>query len=137
MKLSTIAKLCGLIWCWLLAAVPRPIRVVMQWQCVLTSVLALIAGFAVGTTGAISALFGGGVMLAAESIFALLAGVSNVTSAAQTLRRIIRAESAKVGVIVLLLWVVLTIYEQVEPPIFIGAFMAAVLIYPVALLSRD
>jgi len=109
----------------------------MQWQCVLTSVLALIAGFAVGPTGAISALFGGGVMLAAEGIFALFAGVSKVTSAAQTLRRIIRAESAKVGVIVLLLWVVLTKYEQVEPPIFIGAFMAAVLIYPVALLSRD
>ncbi len=50
----------------------------------------------------------------------------------------IRAETAKIGVIVLQLWVVLlTAYQAVVPGIFIGTFIVAVLIYPVALLVRD
>jgi hypothetical protein len=38
---------------------------------------------------------------------------------------------------VLQLWVVLTAYEGVVPGVFIGTFIVAVLIYPVALLVRD
>jgi hypothetical protein len=48
-----------------------------------------------------------------------------------------RAEAAKIGVIVLQLWLVLTAYGSVVPAVFIGTFIVAVLMYAVALLVRD
>jgi F0F1-type ATP synthase assembly protein I len=66
-----------------------------------------------------------------------MAGGNKVRSAGETLRTLFRAEAAKIGVIVLQLWVVLTAYEAVVPAVFIGTFVVAVLIYPIALLIRD
>ena len=53
------------------------------------------------------------------------------------LRTLLRAEAAKVGLIVIQLWLVLTAYEQVVPAVFVATFAVAVLIYPVALLVRE
>ena len=79
----------------------------------------------------------GGAMMVACCVYAALTGRNKVRSAGETLRVLIRAETAKIGVIVLQLWVVLTAYEGVVPGVFIGTFIVAVLIYPVALLVRD
>ena len=77
------------------------------------------------------------VMMVACCVYAALTGRNKVRSAGETLRVLIRAETAKIAVIVLQLWVVLTAYEGVVPGVFIGTFIVAVLIYPVALLVRD
>ena len=115
----------------------RPLRVVLRWQFLVTLGIAVLAGLWLGVAAAISALLGGMVMMVACCVYAALTGRNKVRSAGETLRVLIRAETAKIGVIVLQLWVVLTAYEGVVPGVFIGTFIVAVLIYPVALLVRD
>jgi ATP synthase protein I len=115
----------------------RPLRLVLRLQFLVTLGIAVGAGLWLGAHAAISALLGGVVMMVACCVYAALTGRNKVRSAGETLRVLIRAETAKIGVIVLQLWVVLTAYEAVVPWIFIGTFIVAVLIYPVALLVRD
>ena len=76
-------------------------------------------------------------MMVAGGVYAVMTGGKKVRSAGDTLRVLIRAEASKIGLIVLQLWVVLTAYAAVVPAVFIGTFIVAVLIYPVALLVRD
>ena len=115
----------------------KPYRVALRWQFCITSGIALVAGFALGANGAISAILGGAVMMVAGFVYAVMTGGNKVRSAGDTLRTLIRAEASKIGLIVLQLWLVLTAYEAVMPAVFIGTFIVAVLIYPVALLVRD
>jgi ATP synthase protein I len=115
----------------------RPLRVVLRLQFLVTLGIAVGTGLWLGVYAAISALLGGMVMMVACCVYAALTGRNKVRSAGETLRVLIRAETAKIGVIVLQLWVVLTAYEGVVPGVFIGTFIVAVLIYPVALLVRD
>lgn len=115
----------------------RPLRTVWQWQILATAVLALAAACWMGLDAAISAILGGLVMMVAGGVFAALAGGNKVRSAGETLRRLIRAEAGKIGAIVLQLWLVLTAYESVVPAVFIGSFIVAVMIYPIALRVRD
>jgi ATP synthase protein I len=115
----------------------RPLRLVLRLQFLVTLGLALGAGLWLGVHGAISAILGGLVMMVACCVYAALTGRNKVRTAGEVLRVVIRAETAKIGVIVLLLWMGLTGYEAVVPAIFIGSFIVAVLIYPVALLVRD
>jgi ATP synthase protein I len=102
-----------------------------------TTGIALVTGLSIGGNGAISAMLGGMVMMVAGCVYAAMTGVNKVRSAGETLRTLFRAEAVKIGVIVLQLWVVLTAYEAVVPAVFIGTFVVAVLIYPIALLIRD
>jgi ATP synthase protein I len=82
-------------------------------------------------------MLGGFVMMVAGCVYAAMTGGNKVRSAGETLRTLIRAEASKIGAIVLQLWVVLTAYESVVPVVFIGTFIVAVLIYPIALLVRE
>lgn len=115
----------------------RPLRLVLRLQFLVTSGIALAAGFWLGGAGATSAILGGVVMMVACCVYAWMTAGRQVRSAGEVLRTLIRAESAKIGVIVLQLWLVLTAYDAVVPAVFIGTFIVAVLIYPVALLSHD
>ena len=115
----------------------KSFRAVLRWQFFVTIGLAAVAGLMAGSDGAISAMLGGTVMLVANCVYAVMTGGSKVRSAGDTLRTLIRAEAAKIGVIVLQLWAVLTAYEALVPAVFIGTFIVAVLMYAVALLARD
>lgn len=116
---------------------PKPLRFVLWLQFLVTLGITAVAAIWLGAHGAVSALLGGTVMLVAGVVYALMIRGDTVRSAAEVLRTLFRAEAAKVGVIVLQLWFVLTAYEQVVPGIFVGTFVVAVLIYPVALLVRE
>ena len=115
----------------------KPVRAALRWQFWLTLGIALAAGLFIGGDGAISAILGGAVMLVAGCVYGVMTGGNKVRSAGDTLRTLFRAEASKIGLIVLQLWLVLTAYEAVVPAVFIGTFIVAVLIYPVALLVRD
>jgi ATP synthase protein I len=47
------------------------------------------------------------------------------------------AEAVKIGLIVVLLWLVLAMYREVVVLVFIGTFTATVLIFAMALFVRD
>lgn len=134
--MSTINRFAGLPRS-LSAVAGKPLRTVLRWQFLATSGISVVAAGLFGAAGAISAMLGGLVMIVAGCVYAAMTGGNKVRSAGETLRTLIRAEASKIGVIVLQLWVVLTAYESVVPAVFIGTFIVAVLIYPIALLVRE
>jgi len=117
--------------------VGKSVRTVLLWQFLATTSIALVAGLLLGIEGAISAMLGGFVMMTAGCLFACMAGGKRIQPIGETLRTLIRAEASKIGLIVMQLWLVLTAYENVVPLVFIGTFIVAVMIHPIALLVRD
>jgi len=117
--------------------VGKSVRTVLQWQFLATTGIALVAGLLLGIEGAVSAMLGGFVMMTAGCLFACMAGGKRIRPVGETLRTLIRAEASKIGLIVMQLWLVLTAYENVVPLVFIGTFIVAVMIHPIALLVRD
>jgi F0F1-type ATP synthase assembly protein I len=99
--------------------------------------VAVPAGWLVGLHGVVSSLLGGLVNVSAGVVFALLAGLGRPATAAATVHAMIRAETAKITVIVLALWLVLTSYREVVHGAFFAAFIATVLVSQAAILIRD
>jgi F0F1-type ATP synthase assembly protein I len=75
--------------------------------------------------------------VSAGVVFAMLVRLGRPQTAAGTLRTMLRAEAAKVAVIVLQLWLVLTGYREVVHGAFIAAFVCTVLVSQAAILIRD
>lgn len=84
-----------------------------------------------------SGLLGSLVNVSAGVVFALLVGIGRPTTAGGTLRTMLRAEAAKIAVIVLLLWLVLKGYRELVHAAFFAAFVAAVLVAQTAPLFRN
>ena len=120
-----------------LGALRKPIRTVLRWQLMATAVLALAGGILAGVDGALSAALGGAVSLCAGWISAVVASKGKAQSAAEVLIGALMAEGVKIGLIVLLLWLVLATYDEVVAPAFFGSFVATVLIFGMAFFVRD
>ena len=99
--------------------------------------IATMAGMVWGLHASASVVLGGGSIVAANVAYALVIGLSAPRSAGATMRVMVRAETVKIALIVLELWLVFSSYPNVVPLAFIGAFVVAVLIWPVALLYKD
>jgi ATP synthase protein I len=116
----------------------KPIRTVLRWQLYASLVLALVAGLWQGHQGAVSALLGGLVNVTAGLFFGwIVSRRSKGATAGEILRTLFRAEAGKVILIVIQLWLVLSIYKDVVPLVFIGSFMVTVLIFSAAIFVRD
>jgi len=120
-----------------LGALRKPIRTVLRWQLMATAVLTLAGGILAGVDGALSAALGGAVSLCAGWISAVVASKGKAQSAAEVLIGALMAEGVKIGLIVLLLWLVLATYDEVVAPAFFGSFVATVLIFGMAFFVRD
>ena len=120
-----------------LGALRKPIRTVLRWQLMATAVLTLAGGILAGVDGALSAALGGAVSLCAGWISAVVASKGKAQSAAEVLIGALMAEGVKIGLIVLLLWLVLATYDSVVAPAFFGSFIATVLIFGMAFFVRD
>ena len=120
-----------------LGALRKPIRTVLRWQLMVTAVLTLAGGILAGVDGALSAALGGAVSLCAGWISAVVASKGKAQSAAEVLIGALMAEGVKIGLIVLLLWLVLATYDEVVAPVFFGSFIATVLIFGMAFFVRD
>jgi len=114
-------------------------RSVLRWQLAATVVMASIGGLAAGRHGAISALLGGLVVTAAAgaSMFVASLGARASVSPGGALLALLRAEAVKVGVVVGLLWLVLSSYKDVVVLGFIGSFIVSVGIMAMAILTRE
>lgn len=119
----------------------KPLRIVLGWQVVATMLLVVIGGWLAGLHGALSALLGGAVAIAGGMVFAFVAQPPKTQSqgpgtAWDGLARILKAEGAKILVIVILLALVLATYKEVVLVGFIGSFIAAVIIFSMAIFLR-
>jgi F0F1-type ATP synthase assembly protein I len=107
------------------------------WQLVATVVVAAIGGWAAGWHGFLSGLLGGIINVSAGIVFAVLARAGTPRTAAGTIHAMIRAEAAKIAVIVLQLWFVLSMYKDVVHEAFFAAFVVTLLVTQAAILFRD
>lgn len=82
-------------------------------------------------------MLGGVVNIAAGVVFAMLIALGRPVSAEATVRTMLRAEVAKITVIVLQLWLILTTYRDVVHAAFFSAFVVTVLVSQAAILIRD
>lgn len=93
--------------------------------------MALAAALA-GLHGALSAGLGGAISMAAGVLFALIATARRGRSAEDVLLTALKAEGAKIVFMVAALWLVMAIYRNVVAVVFIGTFIATVLVSSMA-----
>lgn len=115
----------------------RPIRTVLRWQILATVALAILAGVLDGLHGALSAALGGLVSIVAGAASGLVATLGKANSAGGVLITALKAEGVKFGTIAILLGLVLASYGEVVVPVFIGSFMATILIFSMAFFVRE
>jgi len=115
----------------------KPIRTVFRWQLLATAALTLVTGIWAGAHGAFSALLGGSVSIFSGLAAARVASLGKAESAGGVLLIALGAEAVKIGLIVVLLWLVLAMYREVVVLVFIGTFTATVLIFAMAFFVRD
>ena len=120
-----------------LGSLRKPIRTVLRWQLIATAALTLAGGMLAGVDGALSAALGGAVSVSAGWVAAVVASKGKAQSAAEVLVGALMAEGVKIGLIVILLWLVLATYEDVVAPAFFGSFLVTVLIFGMAFFVRE
>lgn len=117
--------------------ISRQIRTVLKYQAIATLSLAAIAVGMGGMHWGLSALLGGLVSLLGGFTYGAMLSRVGKGSAEQALVGMMRAESAKIMVIVLMLWLVFSSYSQVFGAGFIGTFIATTLIFSLAIFIRQ
>ena len=115
----------------------KPIRTVLACQSIATAALTLVFGLSMGGHGALSAALGGAAGLAGGLGFAWMVQRGRDKSAGGTLVTALQAESVKIGLSVILLWLVLTNYEDVISSACVGSFIVSILIFSMAFFVRD
>ena len=117
---------------------PRyPAGRIALWQLLASAVDAAGGGGWAGWHGVLSALLGGVVNVSAGVVYATLVRFGGAETAAATVRAALRAEAAKIAVIVLQLGLVLTSYRDIVHGAFIAAFVCTVVVSQAAILIRD
>lgn len=115
----------------------KPIRTVLRWQLLATAASTLAAGIWGGAHGALSASLGGLISIVAGWASGIVASLGKAESTGEVLFTALRAEVVKLGLIVILLWLVLTIYGSVVVPAFLGTFVATAVIFSMAFFVRE
>jgi len=110
---------------------------VAGWQLLASAAVGIAAAWWSGWHGVLSGLFGGIVNVSAGIVFAMLVRLGRPQTAVATIRTMLRAESAKIAIIVLQLWLVLTSYREVVHEAFFAAFVVTLLVSQAAILIRD
>ena len=121
----------------MLRILSKPIRTVLRWQIVATTVLTAVAAVAVGLDGALSAALGGLISIGAGLVSAAVAALSKAESAGGVLLGALRAEGIKIGLMVILLWLVLATYRDVVALALVGSFALTALIFTMAFIVRE
>lgn len=112
-------------------------RVALLWQVAATAAAALVAALLGGMHAALSATLGGAVIVGANLGYVSVMILSAPRTAGATIQTLFRAEAVKVALVVLGLWLVFSNYREVVALPLIVTLIAAVLLWPVALLYRD
>jgi ATP synthase protein I len=118
-------------------ALGKPVLTVLKWQIAATAVAAAAAALIAGEHGAFSAAAGGAVSIAAGMASALVAALGRAESAGGVLVGALRAEAVKIGLALVLLWLVLSNYAQVAVGVLLGTFIVTMLIFSMAFFVRE
>jgi ATP synthase protein I len=116
--------------------ISKSFRVTMAWQAATSIGLAIVAGVVAGSAGFLSAALGGGIGVVGVLVFALFSG-PRARGSGGAVRIALRAEAAKVIVIVLLLWLVFAAYRDMVVLAFMSTFMGSVLLSGLGFVVSD
>lgn len=115
----------------------RPFRVALGWQVTATLAIAAVSGALAGKAAALSALLGGTVSVTAGVVYAFLAWLTPQRDPGTAIVGLFRAEAAKIVVIVVELWLLLSVYRDLVLPALLAAFIVTILLSGIALLVRN
>ena len=118
-------------------ALGKPIVTVLKWQVIVTAIATLAAALIVGQDAAACAAAGGAVSIVAGMAAALVAVLGRAKSAGGVLVGALRAEAVKIGVALVLLWLVLSNYPQAAVGVLLATFVVTMLIFSMAFFGRD
>ena len=121
----------------MLPRLSKPIRKVLVWRVAVTAAIAVVAAFLAGAQGAVSAAVGGAISLIAGLVSALVASGRAAKSAGGILVVALKAEAVKLGLALILLWLVLTNYDDAVSGALLVSFVATMLVFSMALFVRD
>jgi ATP synthase protein I len=120
----------------MLRPLSRPIRTVLLWQLAATGAMVAVGGVLAGGHGALSGAAGGAISVCAGLVAAGVAARS-VKSAGGVLVGALTAEAVKIGLAVLLLWLVLANYAEAVVGAVQASFIVTMLIFGMAFFVRD
>lgn len=109
----------------------------VAWQIAATAVSVVVSAWFAGIAGAVSAALGGAVAVAGSLAYMVLLPRRTEATPWDALGGVLRAEGAKVGVMVVLLWLVMVVFKQIVVVGFIGTFIVAVIIFSMAIFVRN
>lgn len=112
----------------------KPIRTALRWQLYATAASMSLAAIWMGLHGALSALLGGLVTVTAGVAAAMLVPTGR-RSAGFALMGLMRAEAARIALIVVQLWLVLAFYPQVVHAFFFGTFILTVIVFSFSIFA--
>jgi ATP synthase protein I len=121
----------------MLRGLSKPVRAVVRWQVAATAAMTLAAAVMGGAHAAASAAVGGLVSIIAGLAAAFVASRSNAKSAGGVLVGALRAEAVKIGLALLLLWLVLANYDEAVVAVLIGSFVVTIVIFSMAFFVRE
>ena len=121
----------------MLRALGKPVLTVLKWQLAATALATLAAALFAGADGAASAAAGGAVSIVAGVASALVAVLGKAKSAGGVLVGALRAEAVKIGLALLLLWLVVSNYPQAAVGILLSTFVVTMLIFSMAFFVRE
>ena len=121
----------------MLRQLSKPIRTVLRWQLAATAAMTIAAALLSGAPAAGSAAAGGLISVVAGLASAFVASRSDAKSAGGILFGALRAETVKIGLAVLLLWLVLANYGEAAVGVLVGSFVVTMLIFAMAFFVRD
>jgi F0F1-type ATP synthase assembly protein I len=121
----------------MLRRLSKPIRKIVQWQLAATATLTAVAAMLAGREGAVSAAAGGCISVFAGLIAAFVASRGKAKSAGGVVIGALMAEGIRLGLAVLLLWLVLMNYPGAVVAALIGSFVATMLIFAMAFFVRE
>jgi len=115
----------------------KPVLTVLWWQLAATAALVVISAVLAGVHGAGSALAGGLISIGAGLASALVASLGDPKSAGSVVMAALQGEAVKIGLAVLLLWLVLVNYDAAVAGALIATFVITLLIFAMAFFVRD
>ena len=115
----------------------RPVRTVLRWQVAATLAMTLAGALLQGAQGAISAAGGGAVSICAGMAAAYAASRGGAGSAGGVLVGALRAEAIRIGLAVLLLWLLLKSYDEAVVGVVVASFIVTMLIFTMAFFVRE
>jgi ATP synthase protein I len=115
----------------------KPLQTVLHWQLLSTVIITVGLAVCCSTEVAVSAALGGMISVLSSAVFAVIVSRHQGYTAGGTIRTALRAEAVKITLIVLLLWMVFKMYEDVNASAFIGVFILTVIMHSMALFVSE